>query len=450
MLGSLILVGWMAYKEAGWLIGGMLVLAFCMLPGVITSSMGILSENLYLLLSLAALLTYSSIKKDENAGWGWYLLLLGFLTFAILTRTIGIALIAAVSLITMLEKELGRSQKIRVYLIVISGAIFWQLWGVFNPQTSDMTYGYYIEHYIGSEASAYSVLEFIWNSFKINSMQILSAWSHYLALNHTNFWLFLFSYTLLILCLTGLVLRLLQRKLDALYVTLYIFILLIWPHPGEMTRFLHPIVFLLFIQPVFYCTGNANFRSQLIVKMTLVVFILALIVNSFVIQTRMLAQRGATQSANLDLSHAYELYDFPSRDAGLYQATSFAMTKKYMKMSAQYVPPEGVVATVKHVNYSILTDKRAVNHVGVVSDLQQLCNLKIKGVDLIFLSDLTTGFNQEGYTQWEKYRDISSDIWKAPVMNNESVAYSIAIDKSKLNSKLEKAGYNCQAYQAHR
>jgi hypothetical protein len=120
-----------------------------------------------------------------------------------------------------------------------------------------------------------------------------------------------------------------------------------------------------------------------------------------------------------------------------------------MEESGQYVPLHGVAATAKHTNFSILTNKRAVNLVTVVSESQQLCNLKMKDVDLVFLSSLTTDFNQEGYTQMEKYKRISSNIWMVPGINGEGVAYSFAIDKKKLNSKLEKAGYSCQAYQNH-
>jgi hypothetical protein len=122
---------------------------------------------------------------------------------------------------------------------------------------------------------------------------------------------------------------------------------------------------------------------------------------------------------------------------------------KYMATSAQHVPVNGVVATVKPVNYTILTDRRAVTLVTVVPHMQQLCNLKIKDVDVVFLSALTTKFNREGRTHLDKYRNIASDVWMVKGDEDEGVAYSLVIDKTKLNLELESGGYNCQSYQDH-
>jgi len=450
MLGSLVIIGWIAYREVGWLIGCMLVLAFCLLPGVTTSSMGILSENLYLLLSLAVLWTYSNVQKNENANILTYLLLLVFLTSAILTRTIGVSLVAALFIAALLDKKLTGNQKLRVYLIAASSLVLWRLWDVVGFQPGDMTYGYYLKHYFGWGADTSGVFTFLWQNFKTNSSQILSSWGHYLSLNHTNFWFFIFSYILLVFCLFGLILRLRQRKLDALYIVFYLFILLIWPHPGEMTRFLHPIVFLLLLQPIVFFMTDPKIGSHMEVKYVLAVVVLAFTVNSTFIQLRMKKQREAAQNSSLDLSHSYEFYDFPSQASGIYQAISFATITKYIKNSVKHVQPNDVVATVKHVNYSLLTDRRAVNLSTIVSDIQQFCNLKVKDVDLVFLSDLTTGFNREGSAKWEKYKEISSNIWKESVNEQMGATYSVAIDKEKLNSKLEESGYDCQSYQAQR
>ncbi len=448
MLASIFLFGWMAYRLLGWLTGSLLALGMCLLPGAVTSSMGILSENLYLLLSLAVLALYSFIKKSENASWAWYLLLLFFLSLTILTRSVGIALVAAIFVVPVFEQELSRKQKIGFPIVALSSTVLWLLWGVVNPQSSKFTYAHYLESYTsGSDAGYNVVLELLWQNIQINFLQILSSWNHYLSLSHPNIWFFLFSFGLFLLCLIGLSLRLYQRKLDAVYLVFYLVILVIWRSPDQMTRFLHPIVFLLILQPVLYFTSISKTRYPALIKMSLLTVILTLIANSIIIQGRLLAQRDAARNTNPGIAHSYEYYDTPAPEFGTKIASAFTAVTSSMTILAQRIPVHGVVATVKHANYSVLTDRRAVNLSAIVPHLQQLCNLKIKDVYAVFLSGLTTKFNQEGIELLEQYRGISSEVWMLGGEGSEHLAYGLVVDKTKLDSELAKEGYNCQSYQ---
>jgi hypothetical protein len=47
-----------------------------------------------------------------------------------------------------------------------------------------------------------------------------------------------------------------------------------------------------------------------------------------------------------------------------------------------------------------------------------------------------------------KFRDISSDVWTLN-KDSEHDAYTLAIDKIKLESELRKEGYKCQTYRDH-
>ena len=132
MLASIFMVGWISYRRLGWLIGALLTIGLCLLPGVVISSMGILSENLYLFLSLVVLYIYSFMKKNENTPWVWYLILLILLTLVIMTRTIGIALIAAIFLSTLIDKNQTGRQKIVVLTITLLSTLFWYFWSVYK------------------------------------------------------------------------------------------------------------------------------------------------------------------------------------------------------------------------------------------------------------------------------------------------------------------------------
>ncbi|MEE8496189.1 MAG: hypothetical protein V3S21_06880 [Xanthomonadales bacterium] len=450
MLASIFLFGWMAYRQLGWLTGSLLALGACLLPGAVTSSLGILSENLYLFLSLVVLLLYSYIKKSENASWAWYLLLLIFLSLTILTRSVGIALVAAIFTVPLFAQELSKKQKIGFPVIALSSIVLWLSWNVLNPHSSEFTYAYYVESYLSGSAAGYKgILEGFWQDLQINFLQILSSWNHYLSLSHPNLWFFLFSYGLFLLCLIGLGLRLYQRKLDAAYLMFYLAILVIWRYPEEMMRFLHPIVFLLILQPVLYFASTFRTRCPTLIKTSLIAVILTLITNSIIIQGRLLERRDAAKNTRPDIAHAYEYYDSPSREFGMNIAKAYTSVMGSMTNSAQRIPVHGVVATIKHANYSILADRRAVNLVAIVPYPQQLCNLKIKNVDAVFLSGLTTDFNKEGIGLLEQYRGISSEVWMLEGEGGEHIAYGLIVDRKKLDSQIEKEGYNCRSYQEH-
>ena len=450
MLASISLFGWMAYRQLGWLIGGLLTFGLCLLPGAVISSMGILSENLYLFLSLAVLLLYSYIRKNENASWAWYLLLLFFLSLTILTRAVGIALVAAIFMVPVFDGELPRRQKIVFPMIALSGIVVWQLWRALDPQSHELLYNDYLVYYISAgEAGFRAVLEGFWHNIQINFLQILSSWNHYFSLSHSSVWFFIFSYFLILISLIGLSLRLYQRKLDAVYLAFYLTILLIWRFPEEMTRFLHPIVFLVILQPVLYFTNLGRIRYTFPINMSIIAIILILIVNSIIIQGQLLELRDVARKNFSNIAHAYEYYSFPTNDEKKRIATLFAHLMRYMAASSERIPIDSVVASVKHTNYAILADRKAVQLAGVVTHLQQLCNLKIKNVDVVYLSPLTNSFNKRGMSMIEQYQSISSEVWSMRGEDGQVFSYVLTLDRAKVDSELLAEGFECKTYQIH-
>lgn len=174
------------------------------------------------------------------------------------------------------------------------------------------------------------------------------------------------------------------------------------------------------------------------------------IANSLFIQSGLRAQRQEAFQINPDLVHSYELYDSSSREFGLQRATGFTQIMKYIEWSAQYVPTGGVVATVKPGNYSLLTDRRAVTLVTTVPFFQQLCNLRVANVDRVFLSKLTSDFNEEGIAMIGKFFPVSSDIWKLNDTEGNGIAYTVAIDRDKLDAKLREEDFDCRSFKLKR
>jgi hypothetical protein len=82
------------------------------------------------------------------------------------------------------------------------------------------------------------------------TLALAQAWASYIALYWTDdrpvVWVAMSA--LLAVALAGLLWRLLRNELDAWYVTAYLCVLALWPYPGQMLRFLFPVMPLLMLQ----------------------------------------------------------------------------------------------------------------------------------------------------------------------------------------------------------
>lgn len=445
MLASIVLIGCMARRELGALQSGFLVLAICLLPGAIISSMGILSENLYLLSSLSALLLYSKIRVNDHALVGWTLILMVLITLTIMTRTIGVALALAVVIAPFLDKDLQKRQKLAFLYAGVSSLFLWQLWGMIDPQSESSTYFDTFAMATSSLNDLASMVSAFWMVIQTNLVQIISSFNHYLSLSNSSVWFFLFSFMLLLVCLSTLGLRLHQFKPDAIYLFLYLAILAIWPYPEEMTRFLHPIIFLLILQPAMYFNNLAKPNQKMLIRRATLLVTGVLIFNSLFVQASMVRQKNEATANNPIFANSFHYYDEPSRERGELLARFHAGMMIAIADSAAHIPPDNIVASVKHENYVILADRRAMALSVLVPYMQQLCNLKIRNVDVVFLSHMTTAHNEKNVTLLEDYRSISSDVWSLGDEGERIWAHAMFVDKTKLGLELE--SQDCHFYQ---
>lgn len=54
-----------------------------------------------------------------------------------------------------------------------------------------------------------------------------------------------------------------------------------------------------------------------------------------------------------------------------------------------HLPAGNVIASVKHEHFALLSDRQTAKLSADVPYLQQLCNLKIRNADVVFISHLT-------------------------------------------------------------
>ena len=134
LLAAILLMSWISCRKLGPITGIFLTVNFCLLPGIILQSMGILSENLYLLLSLVTLVVFARIRKIPQPSWMPYLLLFISLCLAIMTRTIGVALLAAIGFVALFERGMQTSKRLKLTGVVILAGVMFIGWKFIDPQ----------------------------------------------------------------------------------------------------------------------------------------------------------------------------------------------------------------------------------------------------------------------------------------------------------------------------
>jgi len=226
------------YFASNWQALGITII-FSLSPSTWLNNLGILSENLYIYISLLVLMLFPNQSKSELS----FSVLLGLLfTLLILTRTIGVSMFFAyiiVGFVMWKNKSLSIYKFITPIILTISLTLLSKL---INQATVPSQY---IQQF--SELNIFGQPEVLLEAW-------FAAWQYYwvddLIIPH------LLVLLIGILACIGIIIRLRQLKLDAFYVLLYLCILLVWPHPGQALRFIYPIHALLIIYVFFCCLYN--------------------------------------------------------------------------------------------------------------------------------------------------------------------------------------------------
>jgi len=219
------------------------ILCFAVLPGTLLGLQGILSETWYLLLVSVVLFLFS---RDEaaiparldavTAG--------GALGLLVSVRSIGVAMVlawVARALVSRLRGGHQRQGTWTVLTVAITVAVAIRL--LFPPARTSHDYGAVWGALLQSVQDLPGYLA-------AQTLALAQAWASYIALYWTDdrpvVWLAMSA--LLAVALAGLLWRLLRNELDAWYVTAYLCVLALWPYPGQMLRFLFPVMPLLMLQ----------------------------------------------------------------------------------------------------------------------------------------------------------------------------------------------------------
>lgn len=217
---------WAQHEKKNSTLSLALATIFALLPTTFFQSFGILTENLYLLLSLLAI--WLTAKKDIPLTR----LYMAAVTVALaaLTRMVGITLILAFAIHVFLHR---RDRWVRLSLISVAPLL---LWSALKRSSADETgYLWILSNILETKSFA----SFLSNQLLTQTQGLWAGWiisfDHAPSLNTM-----IVGSAIGAICLAGTLHRAYLKKFDAIYLLLYFALLLIWPftQAADTSRFL--------------------------------------------------------------------------------------------------------------------------------------------------------------------------------------------------------------------
>jgi hypothetical protein len=341
---------------------------FLISPGTWLNIMGILSENLFLLLSLAIILRARKTGGRTLAGS----LLDGTLLAAlVLTRSIGIAMVGAWVFSTYPRWRRGEIPAAGYVLPVLLAAAFILLDQWWQPQPAS---AFYLQQLapgsIGTQLTAFNetwhtAWQFYWTGDMILPSMVVTA--------------------LGCLALAGLGLRLWQGQLDAWYLLFTLLILLVWPYPGQGLRFLYVIQPLLLGQAWYALHMAGRYWWPAHNRRLKLGFLLLLCAVIIPAQFFLLNRFRVGMAPGY--AHIYEFYNYPELPAATRAAAvQVALANDMAKIRAG-TAPDDIVAWFEPVYLPVLAGRRGSNLADLESGLP----------DFIYLSRFHPRYSTETY-----------------------------------------------------
>jgi hypothetical protein len=206
----------------------LVVTIFGLLPTTVFQSFGILSENLYLLLSVAALLCLR--RSDGDDRWAYVAALVAGL--ASVTRTAGITLLIAYLAHVM---RLPRKQRPMLIFVAVLPLLIATAW-----KFTEGSRGSYLWSVL-ELAKNQSLLDLLFAHFRALPGELWSGWI--MSFNHhPSSMTFVIGSMLGLFCFAGTIYRCVQQEPDGIYVLLYVGVIALWPWSYEARRFLYVVI----------------------------------------------------------------------------------------------------------------------------------------------------------------------------------------------------------------
>lgn len=242
---------------------GLMTLLFSLLPGTYIHALSILSESLFLLLTLACLAAVSRFEADRHPVWLWTAAI--SLAGALLTRSAGIALLGGFILYLVVHRP------VRYWFLVgIVSATPMVLWSLLSRKLGP--------GYLETLMTQYGPEPFpaFFAQLKASGAMLAQGWVGNFSGSPVGMPVMVF---VALLAFAGMIQRLRQRKLDGYYAAAYLLLIMVWPYPAESQRFFLVIIPVLLAQawlmverlPVMKLVGRALKPAYLMLLIVAVV-----------------------------------------------------------------------------------------------------------------------------------------------------------------------------------
>ncbi|MBW2465905.1 MAG: glycosyltransferase family 39 protein [Deltaproteobacteria bacterium] len=296
LLALIILRAWLISIGLHKTTANLAVMLFVLLPGTVRISMFILSENLYLLLSMLALYLATQAEKKKNSPWLQAAALV--IVAATLTRTVGLSLAAAFCLYLALHRPrhgLVTGLAVIIPLLLYSGYTSLK-------STEHASYFAVFASYYNSD----TLIKII-DQVRNESFYLWQGWQANFESAAGDFLIGL----CLAISLISLTYRVYKRRLDGYYILCYFLIILFWPYPAEAKRFMYVVLPIMVGQSFLLISHIPSLPVGKIKIYPVNVFIIALIFlslpNTLIIADRLLQPLPPQLNKYRRTKHLYSL-----------------------------------------------------------------------------------------------------------------------------------------------
>jgi len=382
---------------------------FSLLPSTWINSIGILSENLYIALTILIFFLFEKWRQTGKQNYIYLSLLLSI--FAFLTKTIGIVILVLISFIiareftnkfSITKEKKNKFIALFIMLAIALGIIAFQfIPEQYKNQVSEI-YSLIInnqilpvEYFIQQVTSIHDAWKRAW----------LIYWFEDISLRHVLVNL------LGVLALIGMGLRIKEKKIDAYYTLFYIIFIILWPYPGQSSRFLYPVLPFLIIYFLYSISALSRVYApdKLYVSNFLSLIICLIIILPTAGFTFYRFQSGVMTGVN----HVTEYYQEPDISKATLNAEIQLEIMNDISNLKSLTQKNDVILFFEPSYISALANRASLKFITPINDDKYIEKLKESKFDYVFISRIIPKRTREDING-----NIISDILKAGLMSS--------------------------------
>ncbi len=420
-------------------------LLFAANPSTWLNMMGILSENLYIFLALITLIFYEKKINNQEFSHNTAITFGLLLSLVLLTRSIGISLITAFVIRTLIkEKTLAtfyQGQWFITLLIPVGAALLWYFFG--TNHTTDL----YAKDVGGVFDNLFADGNIGSNLFTLVKPQLDGLYMSW----YTAFLLHwrseievraLIVSVFALIILAGLIARLLKNKMDAWYTVFYLIIVIVWPYSEQTGRFLYPILPLLF---VYGAVGFALIQKILpqsqwkkhVSQLSMLIVLATVIPTMAFFQSR---AQYVTEISDMDFTRVMLFYNYPDLNTAKRIALHHEHLRQDLEKTKQTTEKQANIMWYTPNYINLLSQRKAVRFPRNFESPTFFQKIKQSHANYIFISKLNpryTSADFDGLAIYPLFTDFTSLVWaRQNPMGIGILSVLLKIDPHKLNAKI--------------